>query len=93
MLKYKLRADEIWLSQPAPEDELVHLACHCIFDKKKVTKRYEERINYLFEYCQREKLIKLLEIAFYKTSQIIFHNISRGNSSKIYENYISFTNY
>ncbi len=93
MLKYQMRVDEPWLSQPAPEDELVHLACHCIFDKKKVTKRYEDRMNYLFEYCQREKLIKLLEIAFYKTSKLIFHNISRGNSSKIYENYISFTDY
>ncbi len=93
MLKDKIDVDKIWLSQPSIEDELVHLACHCIFDKRKVTQRYEERMNYLFKHCKKEKLINLLEIAFYKTSKLIFQSISLGNSSEIYENYISFTDY
>ena len=93
MLEHKTLVDDVWLSQPSSEDELVHLACHCIFDKKKVTKRYEDRMNYLFKDCQEEKLNKLLEIAFYKTSNTIFESLSIGNSSKIYENYISFTDY
>ena len=50
-------------------------------------------MNYLFKDCQEEKLKKLLEIAFYKTSNTIFESLSVGNSSKIYENYISFTDY
>ena len=30
MLKHKMLVDNIWLSQPMSEDELVHLACHCM---------------------------------------------------------------
>ena len=61
MIVNKVKVDEIWKRQPAPEDELVHIICHCIFDKRKVSQKYINRIQFLLTVIE----------AFAKSSSLI----------------------
>ena len=93
MMNNKVKVDNMWMWQPSPEDELVHLCCHTIFDKRLVKDVYVKRIDYLFELCDVEQVRWLLEKAFFKVSDTILKNIKNNKTAEIYENYISFMNY
>ena len=93
MFDNKVAVDEIWINQPAPEDELVHLCCHAIFDKRLVKPAYAERINVLFTQCDHIKLTLLLTSAFYKVAKSIFNTIEQNQTSTLYDVYHSFNNY
>ena len=93
MVKDKVKVNDVWRWQPAVEDELVHLCCHAIFDKRLVKESYAKRIDYLFKDCEEEKVKWLLDKAFYKVSDTIFENIKNNKTTEIYNSYISFTDY
>ena len=93
MMKNKVKVDNVWKCQPSAEDELVHLCCHAIFDKRLVKESYAKRIDELFSRCDEKKLKWLLERAFYKVSNNIFENIKNNRTSEIYNSYISFIDY
>ena len=93
MMKNKVKVDGVWKYQPSAEDELVHLCCHAIFDKRLVKESYAKRIDELFGNCDEEKLKWLLERAFYKVSNNIFEDIKNNRTSEIYNSYISFIDY
>jgi hypothetical protein len=90
MIKNKVKVDNVWKWQPAVEDEIVHLCCHAIFDKRLVKKACAKRIDNLFKNCDESKVKKLLDIAFNKTSDIIFKDIKNNKTTEIYKSYISF---
>ena len=54
--RYSTEVDEIWKFQPSPEDELVHLCCHAIFDKRLVKESYSKRIDELFKQAYSGKV-------------------------------------
>ena len=93
MMKNKVKVNGVWRYQPSAEDELVHLCCHAIFDKRLVKESYAKRIDELFNDCDEEKLKWLLERAFYKVSNNIFEDIKNNRTSEIYSSYISFIDY
>ena len=81
MMYSKVKVDNVWKYQPSAEDELVHLCCHAIFDKRLVKESYAKRIDELFDDCDEEKLKWLLERAFYKVSNNIFEDIKNNRTS------------
>ena len=93
MMGSKVKVDGVWKYQPSAEDELVHLCCHAIFDKRLVKESYAKRIDYLFKDCDEEKVKWLLDKAFYKVSGTIFKNIKNNKKTEIYNSYISFIDY
>ena len=93
MMDDKVKVNDIWKWQPAPEDELVHLCCHAIFDKRLVKESYAKRIDYLFKDCDETKIKWLLEKSFFKVSDTIFDNIKNNKTNEIYKSYISFIDY
>jgi len=93
MMNNKVKVDGMWKWQPSPEDELVHLCFHAIFDKRLVKDAYAERIDYLFKLCEEEQLRWLLEKAFFKVSDTIFESIKNNKTVEIYKNYVSFMDY
>ena len=93
MMKSKVKVDGVWKYQPSAEDELVHLCCHAIFDKRLVKESYSKRIDELFNLCDEEKLKWLLEKAFYKVSNNIFEDIKNNRTNEIYNSYVSFIDY
>ena len=93
MMNNKVKVENVWKYQPSPEDELVHLCCHAIFDKRLVKESYAKRIDELFKDCDEIKVKWLLERAFFKVSENIFKDIKNNKTTEIYKNYISFTNY
>tara|TARA_Y100000310_G_scaffold12301_1_gene12705 strand:- start:1809 stop:2435 length:627 start_codon:yes stop_codon:yes gene_type:complete len=93
MMKNKVKSDNIWKWQPSPEDELVHLCCHAIFDKRLVKDIYSDRIDFLFKSCDENKVKWLLKKAFYKVSETIFDDIKNYKTKEIYKSYVSFIDY
>ena len=92
MIANKIDVDEIWRSQPSSEDELIHLLCHCIFDKRKVSQKYIDRINYLLKNINEDKVKYLMERAFYASWESVYNKM-KTNPSKLYEEYVEYTNY
>ena len=93
MMNDKIKTNNVWKFQPSPEDELVHLCCHAVFDKRLVKESYAKRIDELFSSCDEKKLKWLLERAFYKVSNNIFEDIKNNRTNEIYNTYISFIDY
>tara|TARA_Y100001963_G_scaffold112877_1_gene156316 strand:+ start:471 stop:1103 length:633 start_codon:yes stop_codon:yes gene_type:complete len=93
MFKNRKEVDEIWKFQPSPEDELVHLCCHAVFDKRETKPKYSKRINELFKSSDKDKVKHLLDIAFYKVSDAIYDSIVKGDTTDLYKDYMSYSNY
>lgn len=92
MIVNKVKVNEIWKFQSSNEDELIHIICHCIFDKQKVSDKYVNRINVLKELVNTDRIKFLLEKVFYASSETIFNQIY-DNPINLYENYITYTKY
>ena len=92
MIVNKVKVDEIWKRQPAPEDELVHIICHCIFDKRKVSQKYINRIQFLLTVIDEEKVKLLMERALYASWEKVYDTM-KTNPVEIYNAYVSYTKY
>ena len=93
MLDNRVKTEAIWQYQPTPEDEIVHLCCHAIFDKRLVKEKYHTRIDELFPNSNKEKLKQLLDISFFRVSDTIYKALENGETQNIYKKYISFIDY
>ena len=78
---------------PSETDELLHLICHCLLDKRAVDAYYEKRIGELFAKAQQKELAVMLEKIFQKFSPRIVELISGGDQSRLFEEYITFRDY
>ena len=92
MMANKVNVNEIWKQQPSYEDELIHILCHCIFDKRKVSQKYTNRIKYLLKHVDKNKIKSLMERAFYASWEPVY-NTMNTDPTNLYESYISYTNY
>ena len=93
MFNNRKQVNEIWVYEPSPEDELVHLCCHSVFDKRKTKPEYSKRINKLFEVSDVDRVKYLLDIAFHKVSEPILEALKNKETADLFQNYISFSNY
>jgi hypothetical protein len=78
--------------EPDPNDNIVHLLCHGIFDKRQ-TKIYADRINELFEFSKASRILELLSMAFGSANEAIYNVLSEGRAADVYDVYIGLTNY
>jgi len=93
MLNNKIKVDTIYRNIPHPNDEIVHLVCHCIFDKNKTTDRYKDRIIELTKNIDPDIVHDLLKLIFYKASNLIFSKVINHEVEDLYESYITFKDY
>lgn len=93
ILNNKKQVDTIFRYIPDPNDEIVHLVCHCIFDKNKTTNRYKNKILELVDNIDSTKVKNLLNLVFYKASNMIFEKIINKDVENLFESYITFKAY
>ena len=93
MLEHKITTKSFWKYRPSHEDLVLHLCCHCIFDKNFVDKKYSDDI--LHEYSQSEK-IKIydnLKQVFFKATDLIIEKLEKENLNDLFQSYISYSKY
>ena len=88
-----IKTNELWLYKPSNKDLLVHLICHCIFDKKIFNYKYQVKIQYLFRNCDTVELKNLLELVFFKFTDKLISMIKNNNIQEIVKEYFAFSNY
>ena len=91
--KNKLKTSFFWLYKPSTEDELIHLICHCIFDKKDFKEIYKLRIIELLNRCDQIKFINHLELIFFKFTYKLVSILKKNQFDRIIPEYFSFSNY
>ncbi|MCU7835161.1 MAG: nucleotidyltransferase family protein [gamma proteobacterium symbiont of Taylorina sp.] len=89
----KRQVDKFWLFQPSYHDELIHLICHCIFDKREFKAKYIQRIGYLFAKVNQIQLKNDLELIFFKYTHSLTEQIKEKNYKHIIHNYLAFKEY
>ena len=78
---------------PKVEDELLHLICHCFYDKKKFPTKHVNRITELLDLIDNNIFLKLLNIIFGKTNNIVFNLIKNHSFDNFHNEIISFSEY
>ena len=89
----KIKTNSLWIYEPSIVDLLIHLICHCIFDKKSFNYKYCEKIKYLYQKCEKQKLKDNLKLIFFKFTEKLISMIGNDELDKIINNYYSFSNY
>lgn len=84
--------DSLYRFRPAYEDELVHIVCHCIFDKRETPQKYIDRIKELIPLIDESKVKYLMNRAFYAASDKVFDTMKTAPEN-LHNAYISFTEY
>ena len=93
MVNNRLNVNKPYLNIPHPNDELVHLICHCIFDKRKTTDRYKEQIISLLPSVDTDKIYSMLSLIFYKATDTIYKKLINKDVDNLFNDYITFKNY
>lgn len=92
--KNKITTNDMpWKYRLAYEDEYVHLMTRCIFDKKRFSRGYIERINYLISVAKLDTIKAKLELVFYKFTETLLELVKSEQYDKIYEKYFQFKEY
>ncbi|SVA57034.1 uncharacterized protein METZ01_LOCUS109888 [marine metagenome] len=89
----KVKVERPWHFQPSNEDLLVHLCCHCLFDKGKIPKKYISQIRLLYEECNTKLLRTKMEWAFYKMGLPMLDVIGSGNITDLPRAYTQSASY
>ena len=92
-LSRKRKIDEIWLYQPSYEDELLHLICHCLFDKRKFKKKHIERILEIKDKIRIDIFRNMLNICFKKADKKIFKLVEKNEFENFYEKFVGLEDY
>lgn len=93
IFKNKRRVEEIWKYMPSVEDEFLMLLCRCIYDKRTVPQNYKDRIEELFQKTTTDKLRECCQQVFLKSTPILLSSIGENQTDRIFERYITFSNY
>lgn len=92
-LDNRVESTEVYINHLHPNDELVHLVCHCIFDKRKTTERYEARILELVDKVESDKVHRLMDMIFYKVTDFLHDKVMKGDVKNLFNDYITFKDY
>tara|TARA_A100001037_G_C15129723_1_gene628075 strand:+ start:493 stop:1125 length:633 start_codon:yes stop_codon:yes gene_type:complete len=93
ILKHKLTTESFWKYRPSTEDLVLHLCCHCIFDKKSVSQKYSDVILHEYQLSNKSKLHNDFEQVFFKASDLIIEQLENKNVNDLFESYISYSKY
>lgn len=89
----KRKVKNYWLFQPSHHDELMHLICHCIFDKQEFRGKNVQRIKRLFPLTDHIQLESDLELVFFKYTPYLLAQIKNNEYEQIINNYLTFKEY
>jgi len=89
----KFSVNTCYKYRTSDEDLLNYLVCHCIFDKRQVTSKYEKIILELYSKSDKDKLKELFDLSFYKASDHVLSVIESGNISNLFTDYTQYSNY
>tara|TARA_B100000212_G_scaffold334073_1_gene304308 strand:- start:330 stop:962 length:633 start_codon:yes stop_codon:yes gene_type:complete len=89
----RLKTNYFWFYKPSIQDELIHLICHCLFDKKSFNNKYKGRIEELISKCDEVNLRNHLELIFFKFTDKLISILNNGKFDNINQEYFSFSNY
>jgi len=92
-LDNRVSTEKIYHYHLDPLDEITHLICHCIFDKRAVTERYEARILHLLNEIDPNLLKIKLDKIFYKASDLIYNSLLMQDIKNLFLKYLTFTDY
>ena len=74
--------------------QLIHLICHCIFDKNQFSRYYSDQINNLLnQKIDHELLLKMLKKNFYKFADKLLELLLTKKFDTIFKNYLTFKEY
>jgi len=93
MIKNRVTTSSVFKNTPHPNDEIVHLICHCIFDKQKTTERYESQIIKLLDIIDHDQVKSRLDLIFYKAADTIFNKVINADVKDLFNTYITFKDY
>ena len=91
--KNLIKTNELWLYKPSNKDLLLHIICHCIFDKKNINYKYQAKIKYLFRNCDTVEIKDLLGLVFFKFTDKLISMINNNNMEVIVKEYFAFSDY
>lgn len=93
VLRHKLTTSYFWKYRPSHEDLVLHLCCHCIFDKNFVNKKYSDEILYEYRQCEKAKIYFSLKQVFFKAADLIIEKLESENIDDLFQSYISYSKY
>ena len=85
--------DKVYIKHLSTNDELVHLVCHCIFDKRETTDKYQSRILELVDKINPPTVHKLMSMVFYKATDLIYSKVLDKDVKNLFNDYITFKDY
>ena len=77
----------------SPEVEFVSLLCRCVFDKRTFPPAYVSRIFELYKVVNKEELLGLLQLVFFKFSPRLIEFIDQKKTESIICSYFQFREY
>ncbi|MBA6156287.1 hypothetical protein H3Z83_07145 [Tenacibaculum sp. S7007] len=89
----RVKVDSPWKYILNNEDYFIHLVTRSIFDKKKFVQGYVDEIERILPEISEERLIKKLELVFFKYTSSLMKLIKEKEYKKIRTNYIKYSNY
>jgi len=93
MWENQIDVSSCWKHTPSVEDELTHLCCHSIFDKRVVPPVYASRIKELYEEADKDTLGYLFDAAFYKVGPHLLSLLEEDKSGSLFTEYTEYSNY
>lgn len=85
--------DSVWLYRPSPVDELMHIICHCLLDKKQVKEYYAIRIKELIKEVDLSLLEEILGEVFFKFAPPLVRSLQNGTLENLYSEYLEYSEY
>ncbi len=82
-----------WKYKASPVDELIHILCHCIFDKRACLPYYRTLIRELIGHTDTRLLSRKLELIFFSFAPKLVEYILSDDMDGIFEKYITFKDY
>jgi len=91
--KKKVTAQNFYYFKLDDHSQLLHLICHCIFNKKFFSEYYKQKIEKLILQIDHIFFVKILEKIFFKFSPFLLKLILQKKYNNIIDNYLSFREY
>lgn len=88
-----IKVNQSWIFQPHSSDLIIHILCHCIFDKKRFDDKHVKCIENELVYVNIEDLASMLELIFFKFTIRLIQYVQCGRYNDILREYLSFSEY
>lgn len=91
--KIKIDREDFYHFQMDDYSQIIHLICHCVFDKNKFSDYYQNKISEIFNKIDRNVFLKMVDPIFYRFRNNLYELIQKKNFNHIFNEYLSFKDY